>query len=44
MPLSAVKDVSSPEVTITITENEDKIRVHIADNGPALFLMNSLKN
>ena len=34
--LSAVKDVSSPEVTITITENEDKIRVHIADNGPAL--------
>ena len=34
--LSAVKDVPSPEVTITITENEDKIRVHIADNGPAL--------
>lgn len=34
--LGAVKDVPSPEVTITIAENEDKIRVHIADNGPAL--------
>lgn len=34
--LKAVKDVSTPKVCVSITEDEDNIRVHIADNGPAL--------
>lgn len=34
--LSAVKTIVSPMVTISITEEKDKVRVHIADNGPAL--------